>query len=81
MRALILAVLCVTACEIEPCDPGQKKIMNASCVPDTPPPDGGGGASTGGSSTGGSSTGGSSTGGSNGEPGGEANAAGTGDSG
>lgn len=59
MRTCLLALFFVTGCEIEPCDPGQTKVWNASCFPDMPPSGSGGSPSSGGS---------------NGEPGGDANA-------
>jgi hypothetical protein len=37
MRTFIFVSFFLAGCDIDPCDPGQIKVQNASCVPDMPP--------------------------------------------
>jgi hypothetical protein len=75
MRTFMVALFVVAGCEIEPCDPNQTKVWNASCFPNMPPPGSGGSPSTGGSTgeAGDTNTAGASTG-----EAGQVNAAGSG---
>jgi hypothetical protein len=50
MRTFILVSFFLAGCDIEPCDPGQIKVQNASCVPDMPPSSSDGSPSDGGPS-------------------------------
>jgi hypothetical protein len=49
MRTFILVGFFLAGCHIDPCDPGQTKVQNSSCVPDMPSSSGGGPSSDAGS--------------------------------